>query len=99
MNKSNQQGIRMVEDQLSQLEHDLEQSSKRYVAMTQRLQTSVKEAEMNRAKAAAFNDLEKQCKEAQTAEGQNQYQETILVERQEQRMIQLVHGFQDFMKI
>jgi len=56
---------KIAEERAKQLEHDLEQSSKRYVAMTQRLQTSVKEAEMNRAKAAAFNDLEKQCKEAE----------------------------------
>ncbi len=80
---------KIAEERAKQLEHDLEQSSKRYVAMTQRLQTSVKEAEMNRAKAAAFNDLEKQCKEAENERDSLKEQNNRLERRLE---IAIKHG-------
>eukprot|EP00943_MAST-04B_sp_MAST-4B-sp1_P005012 g5012.t1 len=80
---------KIAEERAKQLEHDLEQSSKRYVAMTQRLQTSVKEAEMNRAKAAAFNDLEKQCKTAENERDSLKEQNNRLGRRLE---IAIKHG-------
>ena len=80
---------KIAEERAKQLEHDLEQSSNRYVAMTQRLQASVKEAEMNRAKAAAFNDLEKQCKTAENERDSLKEQNARLERRLE---IAIKHG-------